>query len=279
MKVKAYAKINLLLKVLKKDKSGYHKIFTVMQQVNLFDEITFLKLRSPGLKLKIIGSEKNKLSISRNNTIIKAFNILQEKYPSLKKAGLKIVLKKNIPVTAGLGGGTSDAIATIKAINNLYDLKISPRKFQNLACKIGMDGPFFLKGGLAAGTHFGEKISQFKGSPNLLKKIKSSLKHTLLFLPKNSRKISTANAYELLSAVPKSKTSPKSQVNEQLFENDFDLLYQKQIASFKKELSKFNILLMQVSGAGPAMFVAFKSKKNMKQAQQKLKSKGKVWAI
>ncbi len=286
LKIKAAAKINLTLDVLGKVENGYHKISTIFQQINLYDEIIFKKLSTTGIKLTIKGPESDMLKSQQaleQNSIAQSIKILQAKYPQLQKIGLKISLKKNIPVAAGLGGGSSDAAATFKAINRLYHLKITNRQLQNLASKVGADAPFFIDGGLALGSHFGEKISS-------IPRFKNNLKNLLIIVPKNVQKISTQKAYQALDRLLESsnrqslnKRSTKALLkalksqNQIFFHNDFNLLYQEKFASLQKELYQLGATNVQLCGAGPASYAVFSSREKLKTAYQKLKPKSKVW--
>lgn len=144
MKVKAHAKINLALDILSKDSSGYHLIKTVYQKIPLFDEIE-IKKGEPIVQFK--GAESGLINPNKN-TVTKA----------LKLAGrpeYSVTVRKKIPLGSGLGGGSSNAAAIIKA------LKAEP----DIAPKIGMDVPFFLNGETATGTHFGEEIEPLPPLP------------------------------------------------------------------------------------------------------------------
>ncbi len=156
MKVKSFAKVNLALDVLKKDATGYHQIKTIFYEYkDLFDEIEIEKNLSGEIVFncnKIFGT---------NNSCIKAAQILQKKYKI--KNGANIYLTKNIPIGSGLGGASSNAAAVLKDLNKLWDLKLSVQELEEVAVEnaveIGMDTPFFIRGGIALGQHYGEKLT------------------------------------------------------------------------------------------------------------------------
>lgn len=152
--IKAPAKINLFLKVLEKRPDGYHNIFSWFQAVNLFDRLDFIKTETPGLKLTVEGSDK--VPSDDSNLIIKTARGLFETLAL--PGGLKIKLDKNIPVAAGLGGGSADAAATIYAINRLYDLHLSERVMMEIGLSVGSDVAFFFSRGSAEVTGRGEII-------------------------------------------------------------------------------------------------------------------------
>jgi 4-diphosphocytidyl-2-C-methyl-D-erythritol kinase len=167
MKIRAYAKINLCLDVLGKDVSGYHKIRTIIYEYrDLFDEIEIKK----SARDFVVMTPSYKIS-ARKNLAYRALKLLKEKYGISDCVEIKI--KKNIPLAAGLGGGSSDAAAVLKALTKLWKLKISDARLKKLAAELGMDVPFFINGGTALAENFGEKIRQL---PSLKLKIKLAKK-------------------------------------------------------------------------------------------------------
>jgi 4-diphosphocytidyl-2-C-methyl-D-erythritol kinase len=157
MKVQACAKVNLFLEVLKRRTDGYHEIDTVFQTVSLFDELT-LQTRKDG-KIALRCSDKT-LAVDDSNLVMKA--ALRLKAVSRSSRGASIYLKKNIPLGAGLGGGSSDAAATLKGLVKLWKLKVSAQQLHAIAAELGADVPFFLHGGTARGCGIGDKITPVK---------------------------------------------------------------------------------------------------------------------
>lgn len=138
MKIRACAKINLALDVLGKDQSGYHFIRTVFQETpELYDEIEIEESAA---------STENQVAI-----------FLKKKFGIEKNVKIKIA--KNIPRGSGLGGESSCAAAILKALNKIWELKLTADELQKIAAKFGMDAPFFILGGTTLGTHFGEEIT------------------------------------------------------------------------------------------------------------------------
>ena len=151
--IRTPAKINLLLHIKGKRWDGYHDIITIMQAVDLFDEL--LIERSDNLE--IICSSPD-VPADENNLVYKAALRLRE-YANIK-AGARINLKKNIPVAAGLGGGSSDAAAALAGLNVLWGLGFSNDKLINIGREIGSDVPFFIGGPTAAGFGRGDELFQ-----------------------------------------------------------------------------------------------------------------------
>ncbi|TLD42008.1 MAG: 4-diphosphocytidyl-2-C-methyl-D-erythritol kinase [Candidatus Jettenia ecosi] len=152
IKVAAPAKINLFLEILGKRPDGYHEIETVMQEVSLFDYIS-LENHEKGIEF---SCSNPRLTTGEDNLVLKAVRLLQKE--SGISQGVKIYLDKKIPVGAGLGGGSSDAVATLVGLNNLWQLGYDEKKLISLAGKLGSDTPFFVIGNTAVCKGRGEII-------------------------------------------------------------------------------------------------------------------------
>ena len=133
MQLKSYAKINLSLDVLGKREDSFHEINSVMQKIDLYDELSFENSKETIVKSQF-----------KEDIILKAINEVKEIFQI--EEGITVSLKKNIPVAAGLGGGSSDAAATLIALNELWGLNLTPKTFIKIASEIGSDIPFFLAG-------------------------------------------------------------------------------------------------------------------------------------
>ena len=159
LKVIAPAKINLHLEVLGLRQDGFHELAMLMQSIDLFDEIDFTKTNDGSIKLT---SNNDELSNQDDNLIIRAAKLLLHA-ASEKELGALIHLKKNIPIGAGLAGGSSDAAATLVGLNTLWQIGFSPSKLESLAAKLGSDVPFCLAGGTQYCFCRGELLEPHKG--------------------------------------------------------------------------------------------------------------------
>lgn len=180
MIVKAPAKINLYLEILNKRQDGYHNIESVMHTVSLFDILEFEPMEENKIELICLGNAD--LSNDKNNLVYKAVMKFKEQYNINK--GIKIKLTKNIPTGAGLGGGSSDAAATLVALNKIWNVNTDIKQLELLGAKLGADVPFFITGGTA-------KISQIG---NVVEKLKSNLNLSFILVNPNFG-VSTAYAY------------------------------------------------------------------------------------
>ena len=160
MEYKSHAKINLTLEVLGKRRDGYHEIRTIMQELELHDTISF-ELISGG-RLELSCSDPS-LPLGEENLAYKAAMLLKSLYAPDK--GIRMNLTKRIPVAAGLGGGSSNAAAVLKALNSLWNLSLDDTILLELGAGLGSDVPFFLYGGTALAEGRGEKLKPLPAFP------------------------------------------------------------------------------------------------------------------
>lgn len=156
LRISSSAKINLFLDVLSKRSDGFHQIRTIFSEIELADIINFALTKKGTVK---ILSDKDFVS-PKENLIYKVAIFIKERYNV--KFGVEINLQKNIPIAAGLGGGSSNAASTIIALSKLWKLDFTKNEMHTIAKNFGSDINFFLQGGCALGENRGEKISYLK---------------------------------------------------------------------------------------------------------------------
>lgn len=149
----SHAKINLFLEVVSKRPDGYHNIRTIFQEIALSDTINFTLTKNRDIR---ILTNKHFVSLEEN-LIYKVAVFIQNQYSVLN--GVAVELVKNIPISAGLGGGSSNAATTVLALSELWDLNLSEKEMHQIAAKFGSDINFFLHGGTSLGEGRGEQIS------------------------------------------------------------------------------------------------------------------------
>lgn len=181
--VRAYAKINLGLDVLGRLPNGYHQVSMIMQSISLWDELTF---RKAPRDIRIT-SDSRELPLGRDNLIYRAAALMLEKCGI--SSGVRIHLRKNIPIAAGMAGGSTDAAAALKGICRLFGLEISPEQLREWGLGIGADVPYCLMGGTALAEGIGEKLTALPPLPECL---------ILVATPRIS--VSTRYVYEHLDA-------------------------------------------------------------------------------
>lgn len=162
MKVKAFAKINLCLDVLRRKENGYHEVEMVMTNVDIFDVLEIKELEEKKILLKSYNTD---LAMDETNLIYKAITLLQKE--TGKTFGVEVLLEKNIPMEAGMAGGSADAAATLKAVNELFTLGVSDERLLELGASLGADIPFCIMGGTVLASGIGEKLRRLSPLPKM----------------------------------------------------------------------------------------------------------------
>lgn len=157
---RAYAKINLALDVLRRRPDGYHDVRMVMQTVHLYDKLTLSKSREPGISLK---TNLPFLPGNENNLVYRAIDLFCKTYGI--DCGIRATLEKRIPIAAGMAGGSSDAAAAFRAMNELFRINASLEDLQALGVKLGADIPYCIMGGTALAEGIGEKLTALPAAP------------------------------------------------------------------------------------------------------------------
>ena len=160
MQLKALAKINLGLDVLRKREDGYHDVRMIMQTVRIFDRLALVKQDKEGIRVR---TNLYYLPANENNLVYKAANLLFEEFDI--PGGLSIDLKKYIPVAAGMAGGSSDAAAVLYGLNRMYGLGLSQEQLMERGVKIGADVPYCIMRGTALAEGIGERLTSLPPMP------------------------------------------------------------------------------------------------------------------
>jgi 4-diphosphocytidyl-2-C-methyl-D-erythritol kinase len=151
----SHAKVNLRLEVLKKRENGYHEIRTFFQKINLHDTIRFSLTKTRGIS---ITTNEPDLPVGKSNLVYRAAEVILNN--SAYREGVSIHIEKRIPLGAGLGGGSSNAAATLKALNYLLEMGLSQKEMMAMGVKVGADVPFFFLKKSAIATGIGERLSE-----------------------------------------------------------------------------------------------------------------------
>lgn len=157
---RAYAKINIGLDVLRRRADGYHEVKMIMQTVDIYDELVLERRKQPGIELRMDNSE---LPSGGDNLICRAADLLfREKEIT---GGVNISLTKRIPIAAGMAGGSADAAAALRGVNELFDLGYSLTELQALGVGLGADIPYCLAGGIMLSEGIGEILTPLPAPP------------------------------------------------------------------------------------------------------------------
>lgn len=261
--IKSFSKINLGLKVLNLRDDNYHNISSVFIEVDLHDTLTFIPSSSFSLHCS-----NDIIPINTENTITKAYKLLNKKFNF--KNHYKILLEKNIPIGGGMGGGSSNAAFTLKALNKLNNLKLTNKQLYDFSLKIGSDVSFFIEGGIKLVSGRGEIINDY--SAPLINDL-----YILLIFPDFS--VDTSWAYKKIKKKLQYKEySTKfpaldSQVNWKLFENDFEDIVGSaypEIFEIKQFLYNNGALYSGLSGSGSTMFGVYNDRNVLETVKQSI---------
>jgi len=265
--IKSYAKINLGLKILNKLPDGYHSIFTIMQEIDFYDIIAIRKNSNHQINFQISGSVT--VPNDSNNLCIKAAKLFM-KSNHINNQGLTIKLNKQIPVGAGLGGGSSNAANVLLLLNRIFSLEISNLDLCNMGFELGCDVPFFINGGSQISEGKGEKLSASKLNLDgyaillVLPKFSISTKWAYSFFKNNLTKRFNRNKFRTF----------QNNIDWSLFENDFEEVIKTtypEVAEIREKLESSGALFASLSGSGSTMFGIFNNFFEANLAQQKLK--------
>ncbi|WOV85839.1 4-(cytidine 5'-diphospho)-2-C-methyl-D-erythritol kinase [Sporosarcina jeotgali] len=247
---KAPAKINLTLDVLQKRPDGFHEVEMIMTTVDLADRI-WLKPLDRGITIQ---SSERFVPNDKRNLAWQAADILRKKFDI--RSGVEITLDKNIPVAAGLAGGSSDAAATLRGLNRMWELGLSLDELAVLGAKIGSDIPFCVYGGTALASGRGEKIQHLSVPPNCW-----------VVLAKPPISVSTADIYGGLD-IQSIQHPDTAGMMDALAASDYEMMCQKvgnalepvtmrlhpQVSVLKEQMLKFGADTVLMSGSGPTVF-------------------------
>ncbi|AME06727.1 4-(cytidine 5'-diphospho)-2-C-methyl-D-erythritol kinase [Bacillus siamensis] len=256
---KAPAKINLSLDVRSKRPDGYHEVEMIMTTIDLADRIELTELPENVIR---VASHNRFVPDDQRNLAYQAAKLLKERFQV--KKGVSIMITKVIPVAAGLAGGSSDAAATLRGLNRLWDLKLSVEELAELGAEIGSDVSFCVYGGTALATGRGEKIRHISAPP-----------HCWVVLAKPTIGVSTAEVYRRLNLQQVRHPDVQAMIDaieEKSFQKvcgqlgnvleSVTLNLHPEVAMIKNQMKRFGADAVLMSGSGPTVFglVQYESK-------------------
>lgn len=272
IQLKALAKINLGLDVLRRREDGYHEVKMIMQTIGLHDDLEIRKTKTPGIQVK---TNLYYLPTNENNLVYKAAKLLMDEFQI--QDGVSIQLKKRIPVAAGMAGGSSDGAAVLWGINQMYDLGLSMQALMERGVRLGADVPYCIQRGTALAEGIGEKLSVLPPMP----------KCTIL-IAKPGISVSTKFVYENLHAndlKPEQHPDVDSMI-EAMRQKDLGLLCSRMgnvletvtipaypvINEIKRTMIDNGAIGSMMSGSGPTVFGIFDSPVAAKQAMKAVRA-------
>ena len=272
IQLKSRAKINLSIDVLGKREEGYHLVQMIMQTIDLFDKIKIFSIEENKI---VIKSNSIEIPLNDDNIVYKTAKLIKDKYNIDK--GLEIYIEKNIPVAAGMAGGSSNAAAVLVGLNKLWDLNLSEDELKIIGLELGADVPFCISGQASLAENIGEKLTKIDGlskdifilvcKPELFvstkeiyeaidsKKIEKRPNNKLLIssLKENNVKLLAENMYNVLEEVTKDKYPVIDEIEKVMMEN--------------------NALGAMMSGSGPTVFGLYDKEEHAKKCKNILLKK------
>ena len=272
IQLKALAKINLGLDVLRRREDGYHEVKMIMQTIGLHDDLEIRKTKTPGIQVK---TNLYYLPTNENNLVYKAAKLLMDEFQI--QDGVSIQLKKRIPVAAGMAGGSSDGAAVLWGINQMYGLGLPMQALMERGVRLGADVPYCIQRGTALAEGIGEKLSVLPPMP----------KCTIL-IAKPGISVSTKFVYENLHAndlKPEQHPDVDSMI-EAMRQKDLGLLCSRMgnvletvtipaypvINEIKRTMMDNGAIGSMMSGSGPTVFGIFDSPAAAKQAMKAVRA-------
>ncbi len=272
IKLKARAKINLGLDVVRKREDGYHEVRMIMQMINLYDKITLRQRTEPGI---IVSTNLSYLPVNEDNLVYRAAKLLMDEFQV--SGGLEIVLQKYIPVAAGMAGGSSDAAAVMVGVNRMFHLGLSKKQLMERGVKIGADVPFCIMRGTALAEGIGEKLTTLPAMP-----------HCSLVIAKPKVHVSTKFVYGNLKADEITEHPDIDGQVQALRDNDLEQIVAKMgnvletvtipaypvIDKIKQTMIRHGAMGAMMSGSGPTVFGVFEREEQAKEVCRLLKKEG-----
>ena len=259
--LKSRAKINLSIDVLGKRQDGYHLVEMIMQTIDLYDLIEINEKDNDQITIK---STSDEIPLDCNNLVYKAANLIKKTFNINK--GVEIHIKKNIPVAAGMAGGSSNAAAVLVGLNKLWNLNLSNQQLEKIGLKLGADVPFCINGGAVLASGIGEELTPIKGLT----------KDVCILVCKPDLFVSTKEVYECIDSKdidkrPNNKFLIECLKNEdtrQLAENIFNVLEgvtmdkHPVIQQIKDIMTNNRALGAMMSGSGPTVFGLYENRED-----------------
>jgi 4-diphosphocytidyl-2-C-methyl-D-erythritol kinase len=270
--LKALAKINLGLDVVRRREDGYHEVRMIMQTIHLYDKLDIAKTKEPGIAIK---SNLSYVPTNESNLVYKAGKLLMDEFGITE--GVSVDLNKRIPVAAGMAGGSTDAAAMLYGMNRMFELGLSQKELMERGVKIGADVPYCLMRGTALAEGIGEKLTQL---PPMVK--------CPVLIAKPQISVSTKFVYENLKLdentihpdIDQLVTDIKNKDLQSVASHMGNVLETVTIPAYPIISDIKNLMLQSgainsmMSGSGPTVFGLFEDEETAKKAYHKMLASG-----
>lgn len=274
IKLKALAKINLGLDVVRKREDGYHEVRMIMQTINMYDKIAIKKIKEKEIKVK---TNLYYLPNNENNLVYKAAKLLMDEFNLAQ--GVSIELEKYIPVAAGMAGGSSDAAAVLMGVNKMFGLGLSKRQLMERSVVIGADVPYCIMRGTVLAEGIGEKLTPLKPMPKCYILIaKPGISVSTKFVYGNlvvDEIVKHPDIDQMIAAIEsrdlEAIACQMGNVLEEVTIKEYPII--EEIKELMKEQGALNAMM---SGSGPTVFGIFSELEKAKKAYEILNNNSKV---
>ncbi len=275
---KAYGKVNLGLDIIGRRSDGYHLVKMIMQSLDIYDTLTFEKQES-GIDITLAGEGGKGLSLGEDNLIYKAAACIIERTDY--KGGIRITLDKNIPIAAGMAGGSSDCAAALKGVNELLGAGLSEEELREIGVTLGADVPYCVMGGTALSEGIGEELTRLTPLPECV-----------FVVAKPLCSVSTAEAYGGYDKLEElGRDIPHPDIDAQVkalmagdlegvvsnFGNVLEYVtasLHPEIAELEKLMKESGAMNAMMSGSGPTVFGIYKDRVTAEESAEKIKKSG-----
>ena len=268
---KAYGKINLSLDVLGRRDNGYHDVSMIMQTVDVYDTISLSKIDGDDIR---ITANTKELPLDENNIVYKATRLMKEEYGI--ETGVSVHIEKEIPISAGMGGGSADAAATLRGMNRLFNLGLKATKLEELGLRLGADVPFLIRGGISLAEGIGERLTELVPFPECA-----------ILIVKPNLGVSTKEVYENFDSLSEVKHPNIGSVVENLGKSqlcdivkllgnvleEVTVTKHRIISEIKQLLLENGAVFSMMTGSGPTVFGIFESEQEAEKARLVLKKR------
>jgi len=270
--LKALAKINLGLDVVRRREDGYHEVRMVMQTIHLYDRLEMEKTATQGIEL---STNLSYLPVNENNLVYRAGKLLMDEFGIAE--GIKVYLNKRIPVAAGMAGGSTDAAAMLYGMNELFELGLSREQLMERGVKIGADVPYCLMRGTALAEGIGEKLTPL-----------APMVKCPVLIAKPAISVSTKFVYQNLKLDADTKHPDIDKLIKDIRAQDLGAIAGDMgnvlesvtipnypvIAQIKEQMMDSGAINAMMSGSGPTVFGLFEEEETAQAAYQKMKESG-----
>lgn len=271
LELKALAKINLGLDVLGRRENGYHDVRMVMQTIHLYDDVILEKTKEPGIHLE---TNLSYLPVDENNIAYKAAKLLRDEFGITE--GIRIRLKKFIPVAAGMAGGSTNAAAVLFGMNRMYGLRLTEQQLKDRGVKLGADVPYCIMRGTVLAEGIGEILTPLPPMPKcyvLIAKPGISVSTKIVYEKFDALKdVEHPDIDRLMLGLENGKLAEVASSMGNVLEGVTIGLYPV-IENIKQVMIQEGALNAMMSGSGPTVFGIFEDRRTAKKAYNVLKEK------